>query len=104
MKGGTMPRMFDLMKQAMQMKREAGKIQQELVAHTYEATSADEKIKVTVNGKMEIISLKISPDAFTSTEPQKLERNIKDTINEAIGKAQRNISEIMKSKVPDLPI
>ena len=99
-----MPRMFDLMKQAMQMKREAGKIQQELVAHTYEAISADEKVKAVVNGKMEIISLKISPDAFTSTEPQKLERNIKDTINEALTKAQRDISEIMKSKMPDLPI
>ena len=99
-----MPRMFDLMKQAMQMKKEAGKIQQELVAHTYEATSADEKVKVVVNGKMEIISLKISPDAFTNVSPEKLERNIKDTINEAIGKAQRDISEIMKSKMPNLPI
>ncbi len=99
-----MPRMFDLMKQAMQMKREAGKIQQELVAHTYEATSADEKVKVMVNGKMEIISLKISPDAFTSVRPEKLERNIKDTINEAITKAQKDISEIMKSKMPNLPI
>ena len=99
-----MPRMFDLMKQAMQMKREAGKIQQELVAHTYQATSADEKIKVMVNGKMEIISLKISPDAFASVSPEKLERNIKDTINEALTKAQRDISEIMKSKMPNLPI
>ena len=86
------------------MKREAGKIQQELVAHTYQATSADEKIKVTVNGKMEIISLNISPDTFTSVSPEKLERNIKDTINEALTKAQKDISEIMKSKMPDLPI
>ena len=99
-----MPRMFDLMKQAMQMKREAGKIQQELVSHTYEATSADEKVKVMVNGKMEIISLKISPDAFTSVRPEKLERNIKDTINEALTKAQKDLSEIMKSKMPNLPI
>jgi len=99
-----MPRMFDLMKQAMQMKKEAGKIQQELVAHTYQATSADEKIKVMVNGKMEIISLNISPDAFTSVSPEKLERNIKDTINEALTKAQKDISEIMKSKMPNLPI
>ena len=99
-----MPRMFDLMKQAMQMKKEAGKIQQELVAHTYEATSADEKVKVVVNGKMEIISLKISPDAFTGLSPEKLERNIKDTINEALTKAQKDISEIMKSKMPDLTI
>ena len=99
-----MPRMFDLMKQAMQMKREAGKIQQELVAHTYEATSADEKVRVMVNGKMEIISLKISPDAFTSVSPEKLERNIKDTINEALTLGQRDISEIMKSKMPNLPI
>ena len=99
-----MPKMFDLMKQAMQMKREAGKIQQELVAHTYQATSADEKIKVMVNGKMEIISLKISPDDFTSVSPEKLERNIKDTINEALTKAQKDISEIMKSKMPNLPI
>lgn len=99
-----MPKMFDLMKQAMQMKREAGKIQQELTSHTYSATSADEKIKVVVNGKMEIISLKISPDAFTSISPEKLERSIKDTINEAIGKAQKSLSEIMKSKMPDLPI
>ena len=99
-----MPRMFDLMKQAMQMKKEAGKIQQELVNHTYEATSADEKVKVTVNGKMEIISLKISPDVFTSVRPEKLERNIKDTINEALTKAQREVTEMMKSKMPDLPI
>ena len=99
-----MPRMFDLMKQAMQMKREAGKIQQELVAHTYSATSADEKVKVMVNGKMEIISLEISPDVFTSVHPEKLERNIKDTINEALTKAQKDVSEIMKSKMPDLPI
>ena len=96
--------MFDLMKQAMQMKREAGKIQQELVAHTYQATSADEKVRAMVNGKMEIISLKISPDAFTNVSPEKLERNIKDTINEALTKAQKDISEIMKSKMPDLPI
>ena len=86
------------------MKREAGKIQQELVARTYRATSADEKIKVMVNGKMEIISLNISPDAFTSVSPEKLERNIKDTINEALTKAQKDISEIMKSKMPNLPI
>ena len=96
--------MFDLMKQAMQMKREAGRIQQELVSHTYEASSADEKVKVIVNGKMDIVSLKISPDAFTTVNPEKLERNIKDTINEAIHKAQKSLSEIMKSKMPDLPI
>ena len=96
--------MFDLVKQAMQMKREAGKIQQELVSHTYKATSADEKVEAVVNGKMEIVSLKISPDAFTSVSPEKLERNIKDTINEAIGKAQKSLSEIMKSRMPELPI
>ena len=100
-----MPKIFDMMKQLAQMKGEAGKIQQELTSHTYEATSADEKIKVTVNGKMDIISLKISPDAFATIKPEKLEREIKDTINEAIQKAQKATSELLKGTLGiDLPV
>lgn len=85
--------MFDKMKQMLEMRQEAAKLQSMLESQRIEHTGAHGKIKITMNGKNEIIELTIHPDLYRDTD--RLPGLVKDVVNEAIRVVQKQMAKMM---------
>jgi len=85
--------MFDKIKQMMEMRQEAAKLQTMLEAERIEHTGAHGKIKVLMNGKNEIMELVINSDLMG--DKAYLERLVKDTVNDAIKTVQKQMAKKM---------
>ena len=103
MKGG----MGNLMKQAQQMQQKLAKMQEELGQRTVEASVGGGMVTVTVNGKNEVLRIKIEPQAVDPEDVEMLEDLIVAGVNEALRKAQEMVSTEMSKltggmKIPGL--
>ena len=91
MKGG----MGNLFKQAQQMQQKMAKLQDELGQRTVEASVGGGMVSVTVNGKNEVLSLKIEPQVVDPDDVEMLEDLVLAGVNEALRKSQEMISDEM---------
>jgi DNA-binding YbaB/EbfC family protein len=91
MKGG----MGNLFKQAQQMQQKMAKLQEELGQRTVEASVGGGMVSVTVNGKNEVLSLKIEPQVVDPDDIEMLEDLVLAGVNEALRKSQEMISDEM---------
>ena len=91
MKGG----MGNLFKQAQQMQQKMAKLQDELGQRTVEASVGGGMVTVTVNGKNEVLSLKIEPQVVDPDDVEMLEDLVLAGVNEALRKSQEMISDEM---------
>ena len=78
----------NIMKQAKKMQEKMGQLQQELETKTIEAQAGGGMVKVVVNGKFEIVSLKIEKDVVNPEDIEMLQDLVSAAINEGIRKAQ----------------
>ncbi|MFW5986420.1 MAG: YbaB/EbfC family nucleoid-associated protein [Halanaerobiales bacterium] len=89
--------MNKLMKQAQQMQAKMEKMQEEMEDKTVEASAGGGAVKVVVNGKQEVVDLKIDPEAVDPEDVEMLEdlllaavneglRKVKDMVNDEMGK------------------
>jgi DNA-binding YbaB/EbfC family protein len=85
----------NIMKQAKKMQERIGQMQQELEMRTIEAQAGGGMVKVVVNGKFEIVSLKIEKDVVNPEDIEMLQDLIVAAVNEGIRKAQEMASEEM---------
>ena len=90
--GGNMNAM--LLK-AQKMQEDMANLQQDLDEREYTATSGGGIIEVTITGKHEIKSLKISPDAIDPDDIEMLEDLITVAVNEAISNATKTAENEM---------
>ena len=58
--------MGELMRQASRLQRKIEKRREELKDQTFEASSGNEKVTVTVNGAQELVSVAIDPELLAS--------------------------------------
>lgn len=84
---GGMGNMNNMIKQAQKMQEEMLKAQESLSEQIIEATVGGGAVSVKVNGKKELIELKISPDAIDVDDVEMLEDMITSAVNEAMRKA-----------------
>lgn len=91
MKGG----MGNLFKQAQQMQQKMARLQEELGQRTVEASVGGGMVSVTVNGKNEVLSLKIEPQVVDPDDVEMLEDLVLAGVNEALRKSQEMISDEM---------
>jgi nucleoid-associated protein EbfC len=75
--------MRTLMKQAQQMQARLAEAREKLDQETAEASTGGGMVTAVVNGKHEIISLKIKPEAVDPADVEMLEDMIVGAINEA---------------------
>jgi hypothetical protein len=85
----------DIMKQAQKMQEELGKIQEESKKKTVEASAGGGMVVVTVNGAMEIVSIKIEREVVNPDDVEMLQDLIMAAVNEALRRAQQMVSEDM---------
>jgi DNA-binding YbaB/EbfC family protein len=83
------------MKQAKKMQERMGQLQKELETKTVEADAGGGMVRVVVNGKYEIVSLKIEKEVVNPEDIEMLQDLIVAVVNEGIRKAQEMASSEM---------
>ena len=78
----------NIIKQAQQMQAKMARLQEELAQRTVEASAGGGMVMAVVNGKNELISLKIEKDVVNSEDVEMLQDLIVAAVNEGIRKAQ----------------
>ncbi|MEE0866822.1 MAG: YbaB/EbfC family nucleoid-associated protein [Clostridia bacterium] len=84
---GGMGNMNSMIKQAQKMQEEMLKAQEALSEQEIEASVGGGAVSVKINGKKEIIELKLAPEAVDPEDVEMLEDMIMSAINEALRKA-----------------
>ena len=87
--------MNSVLKQAQKMQEEMERIQQETEEENIEATSGCGAVRVIVNGKKELVEIKLDPDAVDPDDVETLEDLIMAAVNEAVKKAEDMMEEKM---------
>ena len=85
----------NIMKQAKKMQEKMGQLQQELETKTVEAQAGGGMVRVVVNGKFEIVSLKIEKEVVNPEDIEMLQDLIAAAVNEGIRKSQEMASSEM---------
>ena len=87
-----------MMKQAQKMQQQMLQMQEEMEKKTYSATTGGGMVKAEVNGKHEIVSLTINPEAVDPDDVEMLQDMVIAAVNEAFRAAdtdaQNNMSKL----------
>ena len=84
--GGGAGNMQNMIRQAQKMQEAMEKTQEELNAKEYTVAAAGGMVECVINGKREILSINIKPEAVDPDDVEMLQDMIKALINEAIAK------------------
>ena len=90
--GGNMNNMI---KQAKQVQEKIVKMQEELKEREVEASSGGGAVSATVNGKQELLKIKIKPEVVDPEDIEMLEDLVMTAVNEAIRQSQEMVSTEM---------
>ena len=99
-----MNNMSQIMKQAKAMQDKMAEMQKKIEEQEVEGSSGGGVIKVLVNGKNEIKSLKIDPTLVNAEEVEVLEDLLIAAINDAKQKGEMAAQEEMKSVTGGMPL
>lgn len=80
--------MNNLMKQAQKLQKEMAQAQQELEEKEFEASVGGGAVLVKVNGKKEVLSIKIKEEVVDPDDVEMLEDLVLSAVNEALKKAE----------------
>jgi hypothetical protein len=83
------------MKQAQQMQQKMATLQKELESRELETSSGGGMVKIRVNGKQEILNLKIDKECVDPNDVEMLEELVKTAINQAVKESQDMVSKAM---------
>ena len=92
---GGLGNMGNLVKQAQKMQRDMAQVQAELKERVVEGTAGGGTVKAMVNGHMELVSLKIDPQAVDPDDVEMLEDLILAAVSQALKKAREMADEAM---------
>ena len=96
--------MGKLLKQAQQMQERLAEMQARLAEKTVEASSGGGMVKAVMNGKHEVVSLKIDPEVVNPSDVEMLEDLIVAALSEARTRVDDMIRNEMSSLTGGLPI
>ena len=82
-------RNMNMIKQAQKLQQDMLKMQAEVEEKEYEASAGGGVVTARVNGKKELLSISIEPDAVDPEDVEMLQDLIVAAVNEAIRKAER---------------
>lgn len=94
----------DIVKQAQELQERLSKVQEEASARTVDASAGGGMVKVTVNGKLEIIRLQIEPQVLSGGDVEMIQDLVAAAVNEGIRAAQRMMADEMSKLTGGLKI
>ena len=83
----------NMMKQVQKIQEKMAKVQEELGEKTVQADAGGGMVTVVANGRQEIISVKVSPDAVELSDISMLEDLITSAVNEALKSSKALLQE-----------
>ena len=86
----------NILKQAQQMHSKIAQLQEEMAGKIVEAGSGGGMVNVVMNGKQEVLSIRIDPEVVNKEDMEMLQDLITAAVNEAIRKSQEMMTEEMK--------
>ena len=87
--------MGNMMKQAQQLQSKMMKLQEELADKSVDASSGGGMVKVTANGRQQILSIRIEEEVVDPDDVEMLQDLILAAVNDALAKAQEMVSSEM---------
>jgi DNA-binding YbaB/EbfC family protein len=94
----------NILKQAQQMHAKISQLQEEMAGKTVETSSGGGMVNVVMNGKQEVLSVRIDPEVINKEDAEMLQDLIAAAVNEAIRKSQEMMAEEMKKITGGLSI
>lgn len=91
-------------KELYDLQKKARKIQKELKETEVEAKSSDGWVTVVFNGEQHMTDIEIADEALTPENKRELEKDLKNTISQAIARAQAHAAERMREIAGNLNI
>ncbi len=84
-----------IVRQAQKMQQQIGRVQDDMASRVIEASSGGGRVTAYVNGRQELVNLKIDPEVIDVDDPSMLE----DLILAAVGQAIKNSQEMVAEEV-----
>jgi DNA-binding YbaB/EbfC family protein len=94
----------NILKQAQQMHAKISQLQEEMAGKTVEAGSGGGMVSIVMNGKQEVLTVRIDPEVVNREDIEMLQDLIVAAVNEAIRKSQEMMAEEMKKVTGGLNI
>jgi hypothetical protein len=88
-----MKNLGDMMKQAQRMKAEMDRIQAELASRTVEGSAGGGMVTAVANGKGELLSVRIDPEAVKGEDIEMLQDLVTAAANDALRKARELLAQ-----------
>lgn len=89
--------MANIMKQAQQMQAQMAKLQEEAATKTVTGSAGGGMVTVTANGALEVVSVRIDPEALKDGDADMLQDVVLAATNEALKNARQLMADQMKS-------
>ena len=86
----------NLMKMAQQAQSKILKLQEELADRVTEASAGGGMVVATVNGRQQLVSIRIAPDVLEDKDVEMLQDLIVAAVNEALKKSQEMMTAEMQ--------
>ena len=99
-----MANMNDMMKQAQQMQNRLLRAKEEAANKTVEASAGGNMVTVVVNGRPEVVSLRIDPAVVSADDTEMLQDLVIAAVNEGIRKSQKMVEAEMSKILGGLKI
>jgi len=94
----------NILKQAQQMQAKISQLQEEMAGKTVEASSGGGMVNIVMNGKQEVVSVRIEPEVVNREDVEMLQDLIAAAMNEAVRKSHEMVTEEMKKITGGLSI
>jgi DNA-binding YbaB/EbfC family protein len=102
-----MPNMMGMMKQIQKVQEKMAQVQQELEAMTVVGDAGGGMVKVTANGRQQILKVAIEKEVVDPADPQMLEDLIVAAVNKALEEstklAQAEMAKVTSGMLPNIP-
>ena len=83
----------NMMKEAQKLQEKMAAMQEEIAKRKVDATAGGGMVTVEVNGKQEILSIKIDPEVINKDDAQMLEDLVLAACNEALRKSRELVQQ-----------
>jgi len=87
--------MQEILRQAQQMQERLAKLQEELAGKTVEASAGGGMVTVVVNGRQEVVSVRIEKEVVSPEDVELLQDLVAGAVNEAIVRSRKMMADEM---------
>jgi DNA-binding YbaB/EbfC family protein len=87
--------MQEILRQAQQMQERLARIQEELAGKTVEASAGGGMVTVVVNGRQEIVSVRIEKEVVSPDDVELLQDLVAGAVNEAMSRSRKMMADEM---------